>query len=262
MDAASPAALPGYLVRQPVRTGRRDRGGWRQRDRAWESIDIASLLTSGDFQADANFGIDVGSSTFEYNNTNYAAIADPGPDSPLGLVVLGSGTLVLDGSYNNTYSGGTTIVGATVRIGRVQRLGAAGGSLTVIGGGLNLETYSVAVGMVNLSDAASVTGGSIAAASCSLSGDSTVTLTGASSSLGVVTLENGSTITGNYTADFHTLVADDGLTDDLSEIPAGLEPLVTNGTTVSPERHRRSCGIYGKRRQHGHGRDRRNVILG
>ena len=80
--------------------------------------------------------------------------------------------------------------------------------------------------------AGSIGDGSLTAQSCSLSADSTVTLTGTSNNLGVVTLEYGSTINGSYVASSQTVIADDGDTDVLSSIFAGWNLLVTNGTTV------------------------------
>ena len=61
---------------------------------AWGSTDIDTLLLSGDFASGINFGIDVGSGTFSCDNS----IADPATGNPLGLVVLGSGTLDLTGN--------------------------------------------------------------------------------------------------------------------------------------------------------------------
>ena len=115
-------------------------GGSGSGDSPWTLSEIASLKGSGDFGQNAILGIDVGSGTFEYNNTNNTPIADPGTDSPLGLVVLGSGgTLTLDGGGSNTFSGGTTVVDATLIAGSSTFLGGSGASVTVIGGTLNMN---------------------------------------------------------------------------------------------------------------------------
>jgi hypothetical protein len=98
----------------------------------WQSSDIAALLQSGDFALGANIAFDVGSTTFAYAGT----ISDPAENSPLGVVVLGSGgTLDLTGDISG-YSGGTTIVGATVLIDSGACLGNANSTITLDGGTL------------------------------------------------------------------------------------------------------------------------------
>ena len=59
-----------------------------------------------------NRGIDIGSGTF-----SYATSMSDSTNGPLGLVVLGSGTLALGGT-GSTYSGGTMIIGATLQVWR------------------------------------------------------------------------------------------------------------------------------------------------
>ena len=112
-------------------------------------------------------------------------------------------------------------------------LGASTGSLTVNGGIVDLGTYSVTVGAVTVTGGGSIGDGSLVATSCSLSGDSSVNLTGGSNVLGALTLEYGSTIVGTYSASPETLVADDAGTDDISGIAAGWNLTVTNGTTAN-----------------------------
>ncbi len=167
LDAASPGAFPGTIAASGVESGATLAVGVSGLTQSQASTEIAALSSSGDFAPGANLGIDAGIGTFEYNNSNYAAISDPGPDCPVGLVVLGSGgTLNLDGSSGNTYSGGTIIVGATVELGGATDLGATGGSLTVDGGTLNLEDNSPVLGAVTVSDTGNVTNGSMTATSC------------------------------------------------------------------------------------------------
>ena len=231
LEAASPDAFPGEIAPGGVASGATfaiGAGGFGSS----AYTEIAALIASGDFAPGANLGIDVGSGSFDYDNFSYPPISDPGPDSPLGLVVLGSGVFVVDGSNPNDYSGGTTIVGATLELNNPAGLGASGGSLTVNGGNVDLETNSVVLGSVNVTGGGSILDGSLAASSCSLSGNSSVTVTGGSNTLGVVTVENGSSITGSYSADSQTLLADDGGSDDVSGIPAGWDLFVTNGTTA------------------------------
>ena len=129
VEAAIPAALPGNVS---VQSGGTLAVGVAGVDPSTASSEIASLLTSGDFAAASNLGIDVGSGTFEYDGI----IADPAPNSPLGLVVLGSGTLFLTGS--STYSAGTMIVGATVNFSSLGNLGTGG--ITFDGGTLQYAT--------------------------------------------------------------------------------------------------------------------------
>ena len=129
VEAAIPAALPGNVS---VQSGGTLAVGVAGVDPSTASSEIASLLTSGDFAAASNLGIDVGSGTFEYDGI----IVDPAQNSPLGLVVLGSGTLFLTGS--NTYSAGTMIIGATVNFSSLGNLGTGG--ITFDGGTLQYAT--------------------------------------------------------------------------------------------------------------------------
>ena len=129
IEAAIPAALPGNVS---VQCGGTLAVGVAGVDPSVASSEIASLLTSGDFAAGSNLGIDTGTSSFEYDGI----IADPPQNSPLGLVVLGSGTLFLTGS--NTYSGGTMIVGATLNFSSLGNLGSGG--ITLDGGTLQYAT--------------------------------------------------------------------------------------------------------------------------
>ena len=95
------------------------------------------------------------------------------------------------------------------------------------------------LGTVSLGGGGSIVGsagGSISAAACSLSGDSSITLLANDNYLGAVSVECGSTISGNYTADSCMLVADDGTTDTVTSLPAApvtWDLSVTNGTTLS-----------------------------
>ena len=101
VEAAIPAALPGNVSAESGGTlavGLDGPGGW-------QSSQVDTLLSSGDFAAGASLGLDTGSDTFPFDGS---AIG-----SSLGLAVLGTGTLDLTGS--NTYSAGTAILGATLQ---------------------------------------------------------------------------------------------------------------------------------------------------
>ena len=104
----------------------------------WTQPEIDRLVASGAFAPGASLGIDTGNTTFTYTSD----IADTGPESPLGIVVLGNGTLVLTGS-DNAYSGGTTILSGTLQVGSGSSLGS--GPLTMYGGSLDLNGNLVPV---------------------------------------------------------------------------------------------------------------------
>ncbi len=86
LEAASPAALP---VNVSVASGATLAVGLDGVD-PWDSSQIGTLLQSGDFSSGANLGLDTGSSIVSYDDTTLP--------STMGLVVLGSGTLVLRGT--------------------------------------------------------------------------------------------------------------------------------------------------------------------
>jgi len=108
LEAISPTALPGNIVDNGLESGA-ILAVCVDGDDPWQAADIDTLLGSDDFAAGANLGIDTGSSVFSYGSV----ISDPTSGS-VGLVVLGSGTLVL--TENNTYSGGTAIIGGTLTV--------------------------------------------------------------------------------------------------------------------------------------------------
>ena len=62
----------------------------------------------------------------------------------LALTKVGNSELILTGS--NSFGGGTTITAGTLQMGNASALGAAGSPLTVNGGMLDLQGYSVTVG--------------------------------------------------------------------------------------------------------------------
>ena len=99
LEAASPTALP---VNVSVASGATLAVGLDGVD-PWDSSQINRLLQGGDFSSGANLGLDTGSSIVSYDDTTLP--------STMGLVVLGSGTLVLTGN-NTGFSGGVTILGA------------------------------------------------------------------------------------------------------------------------------------------------------
>ena len=121
-EFATPAALPaGVSVAGDATLAVNVAGGW-------QSSDIDALLASGDFAAGANLGFDTGdstSTTFTYASN----IADTTAGS-LGLVIFGSGALLLGG--DNSYTGGTSILGGTVQIASASNLGS--GPVTLDGG--------------------------------------------------------------------------------------------------------------------------------
>ena len=140
LEAASTTALPpGYLTGNVSVAGGGTLAvgvsGFSTQSAA--SAEIAALLNSGDSAPYSNLGIDVGTGNFSCDT----GISDTA-SGPLGLVVLGSGTLDLTGS-DNSYSGGTTIMSATLQLGDGSSLGT--GPLTMGGGALDLAGNFVQV---------------------------------------------------------------------------------------------------------------------
>ena len=98
----------------------------------WIAGNLDMLLsTTGLFSSGANLGLDTSSGSFAYG-FNIAG-------SGLGVVKLGSNTLVLSGS--NTYGGGTTIDGGVLELANSAALGS--GTVTLrTSGMLDLDGYS------------------------------------------------------------------------------------------------------------------------
>jgi fibronectin-binding autotransporter adhesin len=105
----------------------------------WATI-INNMENSGDYAAGAFLGFDTGTGPYNYPT----AISDTGATSPLGIVVLGDGSLKLSGA--NTYSGGTMVLSGTLQLGNAAALGSSSGSITVgtltAGGTLDLGGYN------------------------------------------------------------------------------------------------------------------------
>ena len=110
---------------------------------------IGGLLSTVSFDSGSYFGIDttnaVGSLTYSSNITN----------SGLGIVKLGTGTLILSGA--NTYSGGTTVNAGTLTALGASGLGATTGPLAVN----NPNTGTGTATVLNLSATAATTTGSL-----------------------------------------------------------------------------------------------------
>lgn len=78
-----------------------------------------------------------------------------GDDFTFGNVISGGGKFVKDGAGaltlggTNTYSGGTVLNSGTLALGNARALGAATGDLTVNGGALDLQGYTMTTGLLS-----------------------------------------------------------------------------------------------------------------
>jgi autotransporter-associated beta strand protein len=139
LEAAAPNSLPSNLTVQGVQGGATlavaidgsGDGGGGSGDGPWTQSQIATLRSSGCFEANAILGIDTGESVFSLTGLANTA------SGPLGFVVLGNGTLILTGT--NTYTGGTTILGGTLVVSSAANLGNAGATITLNGGTLQVQ---------------------------------------------------------------------------------------------------------------------------
>ena len=128
LEAASPAALPSGIGYRSVQNGGTLAVNVDVNTPAyWAASDIGNLLGSGRFGPGAFLGIDTGTGTFSYGN----GISDTTSGCPLGLAVLGSGTLVLP--VASTYSGGTRILGP-LDVDSPTELGNSAETITLDGG--------------------------------------------------------------------------------------------------------------------------------
>ena len=148
-----------------------------------------------------------GSTTFS------GTISDTGVLGALSLTMNGTGTQILSGA--NSYNGGTTIAGGTLRLSGAGTLGATTGALTVNGGVLDLNGTSQGVG--------------------NLSGNGGTILNSAPSTVSTLTVGNG-----NAGGTFSGLIADNsgsGGTVALVKTGAGTITLAgantySGGTTI------------------------------
>ena len=116
-------------------------------DLAGNDSRIASLAGSGTVTTSTGpatlaVGSDGGDSQFD------GVLQDGSPDAPLALTKAGIGTFTLTGTASN-YSGGTDIEAGTLKVASATALGNTNGSLTVNGGGLDLNDQSITVGAFN-----------------------------------------------------------------------------------------------------------------
>jgi fibronectin-binding autotransporter adhesin len=153
LQAATTAALPGWNSAGTVSvaggaTLAVSAGGPGQ----WTAVNLDTLRAAGSFAANANLGIDTSGAsggTFTYGSN----ITDTGAN-PLGLVKLGSNTLLFTGL--NTYTGNTTISGGILQVGSSTALYAgtgAAGNVIANNGTLDLSGNTVTVGAISGSGA-------------------------------------------------------------------------------------------------------------
>ena len=137
--ATRAASLPGYNAPGQVsvapgavlavQTGNGSTG--------WNSSQIDSLLGNATWTDDtAVLGIDTTQGSFTYGSDISAALT---------LAKLGANSLILTG--NNSYTGGTTISGGTLKLGNLNALGTGG--LTANNGTVDLAGFSPAVDTLN-----------------------------------------------------------------------------------------------------------------
>jgi autotransporter-associated beta strand protein len=131
----------------------------------FDTGDVTTLLTNlgGTGGAVNNNGLRAGSrigfdttnaagSTF--TSTNSIANSTGTGGGAIGLVKLGSGTLVLSGS--SSYTGGTIVNAGVLRLGNANAIGS--GSITINGGILDLNSYSGSSATLSLGGVATQTG--------------------------------------------------------------------------------------------------------
>ena len=149
LDAATPAALPGYNVSGEVSVaagatlavrvgGNSASGDWNCPSANTDQI--ATLLANAAFADGATLGIDTNDASagpFTYAG----AIADTSGGS-LGLAVSGGHTLILSGA--NSYSGPTTVTVATLQLGVADALPSTT-VVTLAGGGLDLADNDLTI---------------------------------------------------------------------------------------------------------------------
>ena len=174
-----------------------------------------------------------------------------------GLSKSGSGTLIL--SVANSHSGATTVSGGTLQMGNAGALGVPGGNLAVNAGTLELNGYSISVGLLSGSAGGSIISTSTAAIVLTASGSATssyggilnegsgsmalvktgtgvLTLTGSNSFSGGLTIAAGSVVTGSNTAAFGSGLITIG--DSTGSANASLETVgntgIVSGTFSNP----------------------------
>ena len=109
------------------------------------TVNIGSGALPGTFTAPLQFGDGTGILNFDHNSPAYAfsnAIAGPGE-----VRHIGTGTTTLSGP--STYTGGTTISAGTLRLAAASAM-PAGGPLTLAGGTLDADDYSLTLGALTV----------------------------------------------------------------------------------------------------------------
>ena len=130
---------------------------------------VTTLLTNLDgtvsnngLQAGSSIGFDTTNATSAVTLTNVIANTTGTGGGAVGVVKLGSGTLILDAS--NTYTGGTTVNGGTLQISGTGTLTAANGAMTVNAGGnlslTNRDVFPAVAGTRSAVNTLTISGGS------------------------------------------------------------------------------------------------------
>ncbi|MGA2230751.1 MAG: autotransporter-associated beta strand repeat-containing protein [Tepidisphaeraceae bacterium] len=203
---------------------------------------VANLTGSGTID-----DLSATSSIFTDNSNANATFSGKIQNSSTGIVSFtksGAGTLTLSGA--NSYSGGTTVTGGILQMGNASALGAAGGSLSLTGGEVDLHGFSLSVG--TFFGAGTIDDVSSSNATLTVGGNSATTFTGilinsgsgslslVKSGLGTLVLTNANSYSGGTTIQSGTLQVGNSLALGNASAPlnvtGGELDLHGNNTTV------------------------------
>ena len=246
LEAETPGSLPGYDGNPAYGTVCVASGGrWRRLPgTGWDASQIRHVIEQRGVCGQRKFCFDVGTGTFSYDT----GISDS-QSGALGVVVMGSGVLILTGS--STASGGTTVLSGTLELGDGTTDGSLTGDIADNGALVfNNQAALICSGVISGT-------GSVTTAGCGV-----VTVNGANTYLGGTDVEYGTNLqVGDLTAlGSGSLIVDGTLDLNGCDLAAGLlssqtnegvitnsNPAATNVLSVQPSEQRGVLGRYPRR---------------